>query len=247
MTARYNTAALRDLIIAALTEDEFNVLVYDYFRPVANQFAAGQTRSQRVQLLLEHAEHVIQLDRLAALIQAINPARCAQHAPLLLGPDAGVASGEWPPRDAAVSYQATLTGSGAIAQGTGALAASEGSIVVGGRDNVVQQGKYNIHIGSAQGLVIGDQAQVTQVFGDSPATQPVPSGPAAQRHLRQQLAELQSRYETLSNRIAALDKDLGRTLDSEHRLALEGRRQDLVTERNQVAGEMAQIEEHLQA
>ena len=77
MTARYNTAALRDLIIAALTEDEFNVLVYDYFRPVANQFAAGQTRNQRVQLLLEHAEHVIQLARSPREPARWPPARAA--------------------------------------------------------------------------------------------------------------------------------------------------------------------------
>jgi hypothetical protein len=69
--------------------------------------------------------------------------------------------------------------------------------------------------------VIGDQAQVTPVFGASPPASPAqggvssqqpPSGGAATRHRRQQLTELQGKYETLSNRIAALDKDLGRTL-----------------------------------
>ena len=65
------------------------------------------------------------------------------------------------------------------------------------------------------------------------------------RHLRQQLTELQGKYETLSNRIAALDKDLGRTLDSEHKLTLQERRQELVTERDQVAEEMTQIEQQL--
>ncbi|MFZ1241093.1 MAG: hypothetical protein WAV66_17330, partial [Anaerolineae bacterium] len=72
-----------------------------------------------------------------------------------------------------------------------------------------------------------------------------PSGGAATRHLRQQLAELQRRYETLSNRIAALDKDLGRTLDGETKLTLKERRQELVTERDQTAQEMAQIERQL--
>ena len=102
--------------------------------------------------------------------------------------------------------------------------------------------------------MIGDQAQVTQVFGGGPATRPdqggtasqqPPSGDASTRHLRQQLAELQGQYETLSNRIAALNKDLGRTLDSETRLTLQERRQELVTERDQVAEEMAQIERQL--
>ena len=88
MTTRYNTAALRDLISAALTEDEFTALAFDYFRPVANQFAAGQTRSQRVQLLIEYAERSGQMARLAALIQAINPARYREYADRLLAPDA---------------------------------------------------------------------------------------------------------------------------------------------------------------
>jgi hypothetical protein len=69
----------------------------------------------------------------------------------------------------------------------------------------------------------------------------------AARHLRQQLTELQGRYETLSKRVAALDKDLGRTLDSETKLILEERRQELVAERAQVADDMARIEHQLGA
>ncbi|MFZ1464824.1 MAG: hypothetical protein WAV60_12295, partial [Anaerolineae bacterium] len=69
MTTRYNTAALRDLISAALSGDEFTALAFDHFRPVYDQFAAGQTRHQRVQLLLDHAARNEQMARLAALIQ----------------------------------------------------------------------------------------------------------------------------------------------------------------------------------
>lgn len=47
---------------------------------------------------------------------------------------------------------------------------------------------------------------------------------AAARHLHQQLREMQGRYDVLSKCIAALDKDLGRTLDSETKLVLEERR-----------------------
>ena len=65
------------------------------------------------------------------------------------------------------------------------------------------------------------------------------------RHLSQQLVQSQNRYETLSKRIAALDKDLGRTLDSEHKLMLQERRRDLIVEREEVAKEMAQIEQQL--
>ena len=205
MTTRYNTAALRDLISAALSGDELTALAFDHFRPVYDQFAAGQTRHQRVQLLLDHAARNEQMARLAALIQEINPARYREFAGRLLAPDADAAPAR--PQTNSVSYQATLTGSGAIAQGAGAQAASGGNIVTGGR---------------------------------GPA-----SGSIAQRHPQQQLAEWQRRYETLSKRIAALDKDLGRTLDSETKVVLEERRQELVAAREQAAEGIAQIEEQL--
>ncbi|MFZ1554491.1 MAG: hypothetical protein WAV53_24090, partial [Anaerolineae bacterium] len=114
MTTRYNTAALRDLISAALSGDEFTALAFDHFRPVYDQFAAGQTRHQRVQLLLEHTARSGQMARLAALIQEINPARYREFAGRLLTPAADAAPAR--PQNS-VSYQATLTGSGAIAQG----------------------------------------------------------------------------------------------------------------------------------
>lgn len=74
---------------------------------------------------------------------------------------------------------------------------------------------------------------------------PPPRSNAATRHSHQQLTELQGRYETLSKRIAALDKDLGHTLDSETKLVLEERRQELVAERDRAAADMARIEQQL--
>ncbi|MGB2774557.1 MAG: caspase family protein [Anaerolineae bacterium] len=170
---------------------------------------------------------------------------------LLLGGKGLGGAGFAPAQGAAAVHKPSIDASGKRSVAAGTI--SDSTIVTGDR-NVVQQGKYNIHIGSAQGLVIGDQAQVTQVFGGEPSSRPgqggtgshqPPSGDAAKRHWRQQLAELQRRYETLSNRIAALDKDLGRTLDGETKLTLKERRQELVTERDQTAQEMAQIERQL--
>jgi len=74
--------------------------------------------------------------RLAALIQAINPARYREYAERLLAPDADATDAAALARpQTGQSYQATLTGSGAIAQGDGAQAGGEGSIVVGGRSD----------------------------------------------------------------------------------------------------------------
>ena len=126
MTTRYNTAALRDLISAALSGDELTALAFDHFRPVYDQFAAGQTRHQRVQLLLDHAVRSKQMARLAALIQEINPARYREFAGRLLTPAADAAPAR--PQNS-VSYQATLTGSGAIATCLRATCVDESRVV----------------------------------------------------------------------------------------------------------------------
>lgn len=68
-----------------------------------------------------------------------------------------------------------------------------------------------------------------------------PADNAARRHLQQQAVELQGRYETLSKRIAALDTDIGRELDSERRWALQQRRQGLAEEREQVATALSAV------
>ncbi|MBK9234088.1 MAG: hypothetical protein IPO15_25425 [Anaerolineae bacterium] len=79
---------------------------------------------------LDHAVRSEQMARLAALIQEINPARYREFAGRLLASDVDAAPAR---SQTSTSYQATLTGSGAIAQGDGAQAASGGGIVTGGR------------------------------------------------------------------------------------------------------------------
>ena len=92
----------------------------------------------------------------------------------------------------------------------------------------------------------GSAPQVTAGSGSTLAGQatgaPPPSSDATTRHLRQQLTELQGRYEALSKRIAALDTDIGRELDSERRLVLQERRSDLAAERDQVIAELTEVE-----
>ncbi len=67
------------------------------------------------------------------------------------------------------------------------------------------------------------------------------STPASDHHLRTQQAELQRRYDTLTRRIAALDTDIGRELDSERKLVLTERRAELAAEREQVAQDLERI------
>ena len=72
-----------------------------------------------------------------------------------------------------------------------------------------------------------------------------PESSASVRHLKTRLGELQRRSETLTKRIAALDTDIGRALQSLDRQVLEERRHDLETERDQIETEIEEIERRL--
>lgn len=68
---------------------------------------------------------------------------------------------------------------------------------------------------------------------------------APKLHLETQRAELIRRYDTVTKRIAALDTDIGRELDAERKLVLQERRADLAAERDQIATDIARIEQQL--
>jgi hypothetical protein len=81
------------------------------------------------------------------------------------------------------------------------------------------------------------------------ATESSPAGVTRRRtnireqHLETQLQELQRQYDSHTKRIAELDSDLSRELDSERKLALGERRANLVAERDQVFAQMKQLDD----
>ena len=91
---------------------------------------------------------------------------------LLLG-GKGLSGAGFSPAQGAAAPQPTIQASGERSVAAGTIS---DSTIVTGNDNMVQQGKYNINIGNVQGLVIGDQAQVTQVFGERLSTIPDQKG-----------------------------------------------------------------------
>ena len=78
-----------------------------------------------------------------------------------------------------------------------------------------------------------------------PAPSSPPESSASVRHLKTKRGELQRHSDTLTKRIAALDTDIGRALDSMQRQVLEERRNDLATERDQVESEIEETERQL--
>jgi hypothetical protein len=69
------TAAIRKLISEALTDPELTTLCFDHFRPAFEDFSAGQTRTAKIQVLIEHCDRHNLFSQLLKEIQKLNPPR----------------------------------------------------------------------------------------------------------------------------------------------------------------------------
>ena len=63
-----DTATLRQHINARFNDEDLQIFCYDHFREVYESFTIGQTKGERVQALIEHAERRGELGRLAMLV-----------------------------------------------------------------------------------------------------------------------------------------------------------------------------------
>jgi outer membrane protein assembly factor BamB len=72
----WNTAAIRDLLTAAFSDEELTTLCFDHFRPVYQDFSTGMSKGQKIQLLLDHC---IRLDRVAELLEYVKRRNPAQY------------------------------------------------------------------------------------------------------------------------------------------------------------------------
>lgn len=70
-----NTATIRDLLTAAFSDEELTTLCFDYFRAVYDNFSAGMSKGQKIQLLLDYCTRRDQFDQLLPLIRERNPAQ----------------------------------------------------------------------------------------------------------------------------------------------------------------------------
>ncbi|MFN8457356.1 MAG: SUMF1/EgtB/PvdO family nonheme iron enzyme [Anaerolineae bacterium] len=178
MTAHYHLPNIRNLLTEGFSDTQLRQLCYDVpgFRPVYESLAAGTGKDVIVQRLIEHAERTLQLGQLLALAKEQNPARYDMHQPYDRAPlEAELAEMEQAIDDhqklrgklsetlfqAALvellekqaKLQAVLSGSGAIAQGDQARAASAGpeSVAVSG-----DVGGHVIYAESGATIVIGE-------------------------------------------------------------------------------------------
>lgn len=73
----WNTATIRELLIAALTDEELTALCFDHFRSVYEQFSTGMSKTDKVQRLLDFCHRFDQVKKLLSLIKERVPAQYA--------------------------------------------------------------------------------------------------------------------------------------------------------------------------
>jgi tetratricopeptide (TPR) repeat protein len=74
-----STAAIRQYLTAAYSDEEITAFCTDHFRPAADGFTAGMTKGQKIQLFLDRCQHH---EAIAAVIRALEqdrPAQFKQH------------------------------------------------------------------------------------------------------------------------------------------------------------------------
>lgn len=69
----FNTAAVRELLLAAFSDEELATFCFDYYRPVYENFTAGMSRPQKVQMLMEQCERRGGMAALLERVKVANP------------------------------------------------------------------------------------------------------------------------------------------------------------------------------
>ncbi len=76
---------VRERMLSAFTEDEFQDFCFDFFREVYRQFTTGQLHTHRVRLLLEYADTHGQTHTLIEEIRKQRPEKYAKYSRRIRG------------------------------------------------------------------------------------------------------------------------------------------------------------------
>ncbi|MCX6031179.1 MAG: hypothetical protein NT169_18010 [Chloroflexi bacterium] len=74
----FDTAAVRELLMAAFSDEEFTTFCYDCFRPAYDAFSIEMSRRRKTQILVEHCERQGRMEELLAKIKRANPYQYGQ-------------------------------------------------------------------------------------------------------------------------------------------------------------------------
>jgi hypothetical protein len=81
----FDTAVVRELLIAAFSDEDLTTFCYDYFRPVYEEFAGGMSRTGKVQRLVEYCERKGRLPELLEGVERANPYQYGRYRGRLYG------------------------------------------------------------------------------------------------------------------------------------------------------------------
>jgi hypothetical protein len=79
--AGWESATVRRLLAAALSDAELDALCFDHFGPVCDEFAPEMGKAQKIQRLLAYCDRYDQMGKLLRLIQAQNPTQYERYRP----------------------------------------------------------------------------------------------------------------------------------------------------------------------
>jgi hypothetical protein len=74
----FNTATIRELLNSALSDNDLEILCFDHFRAVYDQFTRGMDRKTKIQCLIVHCEQFGEFPRLIRLVKQANPYQYSQ-------------------------------------------------------------------------------------------------------------------------------------------------------------------------
>ncbi len=70
---------MRELLAAAFSDEELTTFCFDTYPPVYDNFAAGMSRTQKIQLLMDHCARRGQMGELLAHAKNANPYQYRQY------------------------------------------------------------------------------------------------------------------------------------------------------------------------
>lgn len=69
----YDLAAVRELLAAAFSASEISTLAFDLFQPIYQEFTPGMISSEKIRMIVAHADQQGEISRLLAYVEKHNP------------------------------------------------------------------------------------------------------------------------------------------------------------------------------
>jgi len=70
---QYKTAAIRQLLFDAFSDEELNSFSFDFFQPLYENFSSGMSKKEKIQLILDYCVRHGEIERLLMLVKEKNP------------------------------------------------------------------------------------------------------------------------------------------------------------------------------